>query len=239
MKFETMVADRLAKARAAALRHNWCAFHEAAGDYLVLFGSHKRPEKFFDLAINLPRLPGATFWRMLHRHWSSFDAIDHERFGFLMGVHAAAWRSEYLRIGDCWLYRDLPKKIPVFRGQDAKAPVGLAWSLDSEVAGTFARGHRGFYNDHPVVLCGYVNKRDVSGVYTDREESEVVVFSPETVEVVRVYPWICRREDDHVTDIEATVTILDARWPIRREPPRELAVVEHLRAAASGVKVAA
>jgi hypothetical protein len=94
----------------------------------------------------------------------------------------AAWDCRLMAPKERDTYLALPKTITVYRGQDASAPVGLSWTTNRSVAETFGRGHRGILNSQPVVFEGTVCKRHVAGVYSEREESEIVVFEPAEVE---------------------------------------------------------
>ena len=157
---------------------------EPVGDYLILFGSHERPREFLRLTLGSLLEPRAK-WQLLHREWSGFDRIPHGEFSTLLAGIRPAWNARYMLAADHRGYSRLADTITVHRGQDDAAPVGLSWTTDRAVAERFARGHRFIWNPHPVLLTGSVSKRDVAGFYTDRKESEVVVFEPGAVEITQ------------------------------------------------------
>jgi len=83
------------------------------------------------------------------------------------------------------LYKGLPAKFTIYRGQDADSPIGLSWTTDKTVAEGFARGHRFMNNHNPVVLSKTVRKSSVAFVSQSRSESEVILFRiPSRCEVI-------------------------------------------------------
>lgn len=141
---------------------------------LKLFGSDGKAE-----AVSLlgRYMSGAVFWKVLHRHWTGFDAINHAAFEHLFNKHRLAWREEFLCKDDAEVYASLPPTVHVFRGQCQRSSLGLSWTTDREIAADFARGHRGLLNSEPVIYEMAVRKQDVAGVYSDRSEAEVVLFA--------------------------------------------------------------
>ena len=106
--------------------------------------------------------------------WSGSDPDDTDpRF-------LALWKSAYAANGGFYL-RDggpLPPKrtLVIFRGQDAGAPFGIAWSLDPMVAAKFASGAATRQRDRfGVVYRAIVKRSDVLGYMTGRHEAEVIV----------------------------------------------------------------
>ena len=69
-------------------------------------------------------------------------------------------------------------RLIIYRGQSARSPLGLSWTLRRETAVGFARGHRGLLNPSPVIVETTVNKADVACYFTDRNEEEIVLFKP-------------------------------------------------------------
>jgi hypothetical protein len=128
---------------------------------------------------------GPAFWRLVADEWSGFDAIPHDDFAEMFSAlcHAHSW--ELMPEADREFFNALPEAVTVYRGGNADTVAeGLSWTLDEKVAAGFARGHRGMLNKCPVILRGIVRKVDVALAVTDRSESEIVVFSPEDVEVM-------------------------------------------------------
>jgi hypothetical protein len=163
----------------------------AADDYLRLGGSSDRPWMFLEI-MKAYRVNGEAFWRILHLCWNGFDRIPHRQFARLFRIYRQAWRSEYLPLADAEEFCRLPETITVYRGQDATAPVGLSWSTKRSVAEDFARGHRMIFNPSPVVIEAQVSKAEIAGIYTDRDEVEITVFSTKAAKKRNVVPLVKR-----------------------------------------------
>ena len=116
--------------------------------------------------------------------WSGSDPDDTDpRF-------LALWKSAVAANGGVYLRDHADKTLPgaqwltIYRGQDAGAPFGIAWSLDPMVAAKFADGaatrqrHRG-----GVVYKAIVPRTLVLGYMTGRGEQEVIV-DPATITMV-------------------------------------------------------
>jgi hypothetical protein len=102
------------------------------------------------------------------------------------------WSADYLSEDDRALYDALPERFTAYRGQDFLAAAGLSWTLNRDAAARFALGHRGIRYAHPVVISATINKRNVVAGYAEREESEIVIFSPQCAfarEVEARRPW--------------------------------------------------
>jgi hypothetical protein len=112
--------------------------------------------------------------------------------------------------------------ILVHRGQCATAPVGLSWTLDPQVAASFSLGHRGILHAHPAGLHGHVRKRDIAGYFDDREESEVLVFHPEAVEIESAFPFVDKRLS---SNWRKTVKVLDERFPDTKSAQERRALI--------------
>jgi hypothetical protein len=156
---------------------------------LLRHGSHERAEAFLELIdddgiADRPEI----FWRALHAEWSGFDKIPHREFERAFKLAKDKWRKSYLPKPDLAFYDSLPDEIEVYRGADAHAEyaVGLSWTLDRTVAESFARGHRGIFNPNPVVLVADVSKRDVAGAYSERCESEIVLFTHAAADILAI-----------------------------------------------------
>jgi hypothetical protein len=70
----------------------------------------------------------------------------------LLGIRED-WSADYLSEADRKFHDTLRAHFTVYRAQDAAAPAGLSWTLDHEVGAGFARGHRGMYNERPVIIA--------------------------------------------------------------------------------------
>jgi hypothetical protein len=158
----------------------------AALDYLLTFESATRPRKVIELLTDdTLGLSDETRWRLIHSEWNAFDAIPHRDFAILFNRYRSAWRADYLNAADFLeednrkFYDTLPDRFVVYRGQSALHVAGLSWTLDHKVAAGFARGHRCFWNKYPVVISATISKKNVAGAYVGREESEIVIFTPQ------------------------------------------------------------
>jgi hypothetical protein len=71
----------------------------------------------------------------------------------------------------------LPRgRLTIYRGQDEGAKIGIAWSLDEEVARKFAHGAATRQHDRQGVLyVAHTNRRNVLAYLTERGEFEVIV----------------------------------------------------------------
>lgn len=91
----------------------------------------------------------------------------------------ALWRAAWERNGKRPVCDDKPfPRHPrtVYRGQDADAPIGIAWTLDLSVAKAFANGRGLRQSGRPgVVFGGVVSPKNVLGYLTRRHEAEVVI----------------------------------------------------------------
>lgn len=140
--------------------------------------STQRPRALLRLLAAQAPDDGQRFWRLVAAQWSGFDAIPHRAYATAFRRHRPTWSPEVMAQGDRTFYEALPANLTIYRGQDASAPLGLAWTLDREVALSFARGHRGMCNALPLLLTVTVKKEDVALAFSDRGESEIVLFVP-------------------------------------------------------------
>jgi hypothetical protein len=165
MDFETLRIERMA------------AFLEAVeelSDWLLNFGSEERPRQFLNVA---SMMEAELFWRNFHTQWSTFDSIPHEDFEALMIEHRDEWLPEFMSPESAAAYAELPESFVAYRGQSADDPAGLSWTLNRVVAEGFARGHRMIPVKNPIVIEATISKAAVAGVFLDRNESEIVIFS--------------------------------------------------------------
>jgi hypothetical protein len=139
--------------------------------------SVERPELVIEWATRR-RTNGRDFWRVVALEWSSFDRIDHYKFGILFSRYRPHWTTDVWAPDDFTFYASLPERLKVYRGQSADWEVGLSFTIDPTVAKSFAHGHRGIRLPNPVVLEVEINKADIAFATNEREESEVVLFQP-------------------------------------------------------------
>ncbi|WP_144259500.1 hypothetical protein [Methylocystis sp. ATCC 49242] len=146
--------------------------------YLFTFGSAQRPHEFLAVCSEFDSRPRFV-WEHFHYFWNSFDAIPHYKFAKLLRSIRSDWRADHIDdLKDRDFYDELPEEIIAFRGQDRCAPLGLSWTVDKEVAETFAQGHRGIRNKSPIIIAAHIKKKNVAGAYVSRFETELVLFDP-------------------------------------------------------------
>jgi len=71
-------------------------------------------------------------------------------------------------------FNALPPEIEIYRGCQRYRERGLSWTTDLNVAQKFARGVR-CCNSVPTLVSARIPKQHIFGVFTDRDESEIVV----------------------------------------------------------------
>jgi hypothetical protein len=124
------------------------------------------------------------FWYFVARQWAQFDRIPHERFATEFKKHRAGWEPEIMTWGhpkgndNIKTYRTLPDPITIYRGQGFDQSIGLSWTLDIDVASAFAMGLPGARNSDPVILSLTVTRKDIAFVVNEREQAELVLFTP-------------------------------------------------------------
>jgi hypothetical protein len=215
-KFDQLKEARLNALRNAVSARRWSRILPLAADYLGMVSSSERPHVFLNIVLRrlVGEVPAATQWRLFHQEWPAFDAVPHGAIGFWMECIRDAWDARLMHSINKDAYDSLDKTMTVYRGQCATAPLGLSWTLDMQVAEGFACGHRNTLNARPSLLRGEVRKRDIAGVFQDREEREVVVFDPEDVTLIGAYPCVTSHRDTRTgADEDATVATLEGRWP--------------------------
>lgn len=125
------------------------------------------------------KVPPDEFFKRMPEEWRGSDPDDTDpRYLELWKQAAARWvaagRTHYVRDG-----RGLPnrgKDLTVYRGQDAGAPFGIAWTLNDDVALAFANGRATRQaNRGGVVVERKIKRSDVLGFLTRRNEYEVIL----------------------------------------------------------------
>lgn len=137
------------------------------------FSSTKLEEFFCEFA---SYLTDEQFWHCLHAIWPHFDNINHEAYSELFLKRQKGWRSSYLSEKNIAFYDSLDKDITVYRGQNDDFFTGLSWTTNRNTAIKFAYSHKSIYNPRPVIIEGLAYKKDIAGVYTERNENEIIFF---------------------------------------------------------------
>ena len=82
--------------------------------------------------------------------------------------------ADLLELDERTFYDSLPDVVPVWRGCERGRERGLSWTTDPAVASGFATGRRCF-NKEPTILTAEIPKPHIFAVFTDRNESEIVL----------------------------------------------------------------
>ena len=138
----------------------------------VWVGSYARVD-FALRAMEAGYLDRDALYRALPDLWSGSDPDDTDPRFLALWLAAREAKGNYLRDG-----KALPrsKALTLYRGQDEGAPFGIAWSLDADVAGKFARGAATRqHNRDGVVYVANVERDRVLGYMTGRNEAEVII----------------------------------------------------------------
>ncbi len=167
----TMAGDLLAAERSK----RWLAEGCPVEDAMVFVGSYGRLA-FAVWAVENGYASKDWLLDALPDVWSGSDPDDGDpRF-------EALWVEAWERNGRAAVLQNPEKALPrkkmlhVYRGQDAGAPLGIAWSLDRKVAEKFARGAATRQSDRcGVVIEAMVHRDRVLGFCSDRGEAEVIL----------------------------------------------------------------
>ncbi len=228
--------------RAAEINSNVCvaAALQAAEKANEGINETSTPDAYVRAQHEFPRLasdmPAEQFWRTVHRLWTYFNDVDHVTYADLFRRHQNGWCREYMLDENAAAYDCLPDYVDVFRGQNLKRPLGLAWSLNEGVAlYDFAMNVKGCGEECiPGVVCARVPKKSIAGIFlrdcetnvTNQYENEVVLFEPP----VRRYsyefesvPWEVETEWEGQRVTEEEVLALMSKHPgLTAEGAREL-----------------
>jgi hypothetical protein len=129
---------------------------------------------------------GAIFWKIVAREWCGFDRIPHARFELMFRSNRRAWSPSCMEDADRAAFDALPQEpFRIWRGQDGRRSLGLAWTRNLDVAEGFARGHRSIRNKRPSIASVLVRPCDAALVQTDRSEAEIVLFRRPRLAAVR------------------------------------------------------
>jgi hypothetical protein len=164
----TKKKELLEKARKA---RNW-------SDVLVLYERAYRIGALYEFA---EEMDDDVFWEMLRWVWmdteNQFQHYDElkelltsERPGKekLMNEEEHAFLATLPETG-IRIYRGYPSDLPQKRN-------GMSWTLDLEKAHWFAKRLLSG-KVKPIVITGLANKKDIHAYFSDRNESEIVIFS--------------------------------------------------------------
>lgn len=137
---------------------------------LTMTGSYGRMP-FVIRALEAGLVGRAKVLGMLPELWSDSDPDDSDP------RYLALWK-EAAFTGTVIDGKPLPagKVLTIYRGQDADAPKGIAWSLSKTTAAKFARGAATRQSNRGgIVLRAHVARKDVLAYLTGRNEDEIIV----------------------------------------------------------------
>jgi hypothetical protein len=114
---------------------------------------------------------------LLGENWTSCDVISHYRrtLRSVLGVNGPI--REMMNAEENAAYDRLPDTVTVYRGCDVAGKHGLCWSLDEEVANAFPFQTR-FKANSPILIRARAKKNRILAIKFDRNETEIIVFSP-------------------------------------------------------------
>ena len=85
-------------------------------------------------------------------------------------------------------FDSLPDTVPIYRGCSKERVRGISWTTDRTVAKSFASGHRGVAVPNASLAHAIIPKGAVFCVFTDRQESEVLI-DPDRLQKVETYSY--------------------------------------------------
>lgn len=113
------------------------------------------------------------------------------------------------------IWKKLPKNVNVFRGVAGlslnEAKTGVSWSLNREIAITFAQENQKHFNTTSnLVLDAIIPKNKIYGLFLVRGEAEVIIDSSE---IILINSTEVKIEDDNIQDYNPEEEIPEAKYP--------------------------
>lgn len=131
--------------------------------------------------------PAAIVWPVFLRAWPICDATRYQRRDLLRLLRSLSSARDFFDADGATFFDRLPDPVTIYRGCSRPRVRGVSWTTDRDVAAGFARGHRGIRVPDSVVAQAAVPKEAVFAVFTDRNESEVLV-DPRRLRKLRLEP---------------------------------------------------
>jgi len=141
----------------------------------VLFGLGVDSQNRLDVMLNmLPYEPDQIFWSVFAEGWSACDDTWDMK-GRLLGElrrrnkNGSPWRKDW--------FDSLPDEFKIYRGGNLERSRGLSWTINPDVAASFAQGHRGTRVPDPVIASATIKKKSRAILFAtnDRDEQELLV----------------------------------------------------------------
>lgn len=147
---------------------------------------HERPYRIEAFRAIAHLMGDAEYWETLGNIWTDSENIWQNLEEWQEALTSERpCRTAIMSPEDQAVLEALPDTIHVYRGaRTGFNEDGLSWTLSRDRAQWFAlRGVRED-DDEPVVIHGRVQKEDVVGYFSGRNEAEIVVADPEDVTVI-------------------------------------------------------
>jgi hypothetical protein len=127
-------------------------------------------------------LGGDDFWRLFHRIFPGLSFVDPVECASLFDRFRADHSEEHMQGLNRQLYAHIPDRLIVHRGQCARKPRRLSWSVSKSIASFYGSSKT---HEDPVLYTARVSKWDVVSVFSDAGDKELVLFNPNTLVVAR------------------------------------------------------
>ena len=142
----------------------------------LVFGIGVNSDTRLSIMLNLIEgQPPAIFWPVFLRAWPSCDATWHLRRDLLRLLRSQSSVRDFFDADGAAFFDGLPDPVIIYRGCSRARVRSISWTTDREVAAGFTRGHRGVRVPDSVVAQAALPKEAVFAVFTDRNESEMLV----------------------------------------------------------------
>ena len=144
-------------------------------DNYLLTGIGLESEDCAEVMLAIHRQTGADIVELCKANWTSCDAFYkwHDWFKEIF-IEKNVKVEDTLHMYDRDWFNSLPEQLTVYRGGPEGCQDGICWTVDRDVAESFARGHRGIKYAKPRVYEATMNKFDAFFAFNDREEQEIV-----------------------------------------------------------------
>ena len=173
----------LARRRRALMKLDGDELVAGLNSYLLMLSSEKRPEEMLSL---LNSVSPETFWKVFLTQWPMCDRTWEYTTSWIGQLEKASSKvGAYAYYDDASraFYDSLPDNVLVYRGCSRERIGGIAWTTDKSIAAGFAHGHRGIHVPDSVIVTATIPKKDIFGVFADRQESEVVCCPRQILEI--------------------------------------------------------
>lgn len=190
--------DLTAPRRSWAAHKGWARRRRQWEQYLAMHGHAECFSAFVSIVWDLRDEPPELYWKLLSDTWMREEAPSCNGLWRRLWSDRRPGRGAAMTGEERGALAALPDSFTVYRGcGDRGAVAGLSWSLDRELAISFAHraangwtaaragiGHVG--DGPPLLVTGEVARGDVLAYLNERQEREIVALAVRVVEVVPV-----------------------------------------------------